>query len=67
MILGKNSTNLGKNSAIFSQLGKFTFKLDFSAIWEHLRLIGTFFSQLGKILVPETGPSFVWRKSPDNI
>ena len=59
-------TILGKNSAIFSKIGKAYFlNLDFSANWECSRSIGNFFSQMGKNLVPETGPSFVKRKSPD--
>ena len=65
MILGKNTTILGKNSAIFSKIGKVNLLIwDFSANWECSRSIENFFSQLGKNLVPETGPSFVWRKSP---
>ena len=60
MILGKNTTILGKNSAIFSKTGKvYLLNLDLSANWECSRSIGNFFSQLGKKLVPETGPSFV--------
>ena len=59
-ILGKNTTIMGKNSAIFSKIGKFyLLNWDFSANWECSRSIGNFFSQLGKNLVPETGPSFV--------
>ena len=57
----------GKNSAIFSKIGKvYLLNWDFSANWEYSRSIGNFFSQLGKNLVPETGPSFVKRKSPGN-
>ena len=37
----------------------------FSANWEFFWSIGNFFSRLGKNLVPETGPSFVKRKSPE--
>ena len=60
MILGKYTTILGKNSAIFSKTGQVNLlDWDFSAIWECSRSIGNFFSQLGKNLVPETGPSFV--------
>ena len=60
MILGKYTTILGKNSAIFSKIGKVNLLIwDFSANWECSRSIGNFFSQLGKNLVPETGPSFV--------
>ena len=67
IILGKNCVNLGKyttilekNSAIFSKIGKVNLlNWDFSATWECSRSIGNFFSQLGKNLVPETGPSFV--------
>ena len=55
----------GKNSAIFSKIGKvYLLNWDFSANWEYSRSTGNFFSQMGKNLVPETGPSFVWRKSP---
>ena len=58
--LGKNMTILGKNSAIFSKIGKvYLLNWDFSANWECSRSIGNFFSQLGKNLVPTTGPSFV--------
>ena len=58
--LGKYTTILGKNSAIFSKIGKVNLSnWDFSATWEWFRSIGNFFSQLGKNLVPETGPSFV--------
>ena len=65
VILGKNMLILGKNSAIFNKIGKVCLlNLDFSAIWECSRSIGNFFSQFGKNLVPETGPSFVYRKSP---
>ena len=35
--------------------------------WEFFRSIGKFFSQLGRNLVPETGPSFIQRKSPGSI
>ena len=60
LILGKTTTILGKNSAIFSKIGKvYLLNWDFSANWECSRSIGNFFSQLGKNLVPETGPSFV--------
>ena len=60
MILGKKYTILGKNSVIFSKFGKvYLSNLDFSANWECFGSIGNFFSQLGKNLVPETGPSFV--------
>ena len=60
MILGKNTTILGKNSAILSNIGKiYLLNWDFSANWECSRSIRNFFSQLGKNLVPETGPSFV--------
>ena len=53
-------TILGKNSAIFSKIGKvYLLNWDFSANWVYSRLIVNFFSQLGKNLVPETGPSFV--------
>ena len=53
-------TILGKNSATVSKIGKvYLLKGDFSANWEYSRLNGNFFSQLGKILGPETGPSFV--------
>ena len=65
MILGKNMLILGKNSAIFNKIGKaYLLNSDFSANWECSRSIGNFFSQLGKNLVTETGPSFVYRKSP---
>ena len=58
----------GENSAILAKLGKFTFNIwHFSANWECFRFIGKFFSQLGKNFVPETRPSFVWRKSPGLI
>ena len=57
---GKKIHNFGKNYAIFSKIGKVDLlNLDFSANWECFRSIGNFFSQLGKNLVPETGPSFV--------
>ena len=60
VILGKNMTIWGKNSAIFSKIGKvYLLNWDFSANWECSRSIGNFFNQLGKKLVPETGPSFV--------
>ena len=60
MILGKNTTILGKNSAILSNIGKiYLLNWDFSANWECSRSIRNFFSQLGKNLVPETGPSFI--------
>ena len=65
MILGKNMTILGKNSAFFNKIGKvYLLNWDFAANWECSTSIGNFFSQLGKNLVPETGPSFVKRKSP---
>ena len=60
MILGKNMTTLGKSGAIFSKVGKvYHLNWDFSDNWECFRSFGNFFSQLGKKLVPETGPSFV--------
>ena len=60
MILGNNMTILGKNSAIFNKIGKVNhLNSYFSANWECSRSIGNFFSQLGKNLAPETGPSFV--------
>ena len=60
MILGKDMTILGKNSAIFSKIEKvYPLNWDFSANCECSRSIGNFFSQLGKNLVPKTGPSFV--------
>ena len=60
MILGKYTTILGKNSASFSKIEKVNLlNWDFSANWKCSRSIGNFFSQLGKKLVPETGPSFV--------
>ena len=60
MILGKHTTILGKNCAIFSKIGKVNLlNWDFSANWDCSRSIWNFFSQLGKNLVPETGPSFV--------
>ena len=60
MKLGKNCVILGKNSAIFIKIGKvYLLNSDFSVNWECSRSIGNFFSQLGKNLVPETGPSFV--------
>ena len=60
VILGKYMTILGKNSASFSKIGKVNLlNWDFSANWECSRSVGNFFSQLGKNLVPETGPSFV--------
>ena len=47
------------------QIATFTVLIGiFSSNWEFFRSIGNFFSRLGKILVPETGPSFVKRKSP---
>ena len=62
-------TILGKNSAFFNKIGKvYLLNWDFSANWECSTSIGNFFSQLGKNLVPETGPSFVSiRKSPGNM
>ena len=60
MILGKYTTILGINSAIFSKIGKvYLLNWGFCANWECFRSIGNFFSQLGKNLVSETGPSFV--------
>ena len=60
VILGKNMTIFGKNSAFFNKIGKvYLLNWDFSANWECSTSIGNFFSQLGKNLVPETGPSFV--------
>ena len=48
-----------------AKLGKFTFKIGiFLLIGNVPGQLGIFFSQLGKNLVPETGPSFVKRKSP---
>ena len=48
---------------LFSNIGKvYLLNLDFSANWECFRSIGNFFSQLGKNLVPETGPSFIYRE-----
>ena len=42
-------TIFGKNSAIFSKIGKVNLlNWDFSANWECSRSIGNFFSQLGK-------------------
>ena len=68
MILGKYTTILGKNSEIFSKIGKVNLlNWDFSANWECSRSIGNVFSQLGKNLVPETGPSLEKRKSPANL
>ena len=53
-------TILGKNSAIFSKIGKvYLLNWDFSANRECSTSIGNFFSRLGKDLVPKTGPSFV--------
>ena len=53
-------TIFGKNSAFFNKIGKvYLLNWDFSANWECSTSIGNFFSQLGKNLVPETGPSFV--------
>ena len=49
MILGKNRTILGKNSGIFSNIGKvYLLSLDFSANWECSRSIGNFFQPIGK-------------------
>ena len=65
LTLGKNTMILGKNSAIFSKTGKvYLLNWDFSANWKCFRSIGNFSSQMGKNLVPETGPSFVERKCP---
>ena len=51
--------------AIFSQSEKvYLLHLDFSGNWDSFRLIGIFFNQLGKKLVPETGPSFAIEKRP---
>ena len=57
---GEKFNNLGKkNSAIFNKIGKvYLINSDFSANWECSMSTGNFFSQLGKNLVPETGPSF---------
>ena len=53
MILGKNMTILGKNSAIFSKIGKvYLLNWDFSANCEWSGSFGNFFSQLGKNLIP---------------
>ena len=58
MILGKNTTILGKNSVIFSKIGKvYLLNWDFSANWECSRSIGNIFSQLGKI----------WYRKPDPV
>ena len=60
MIWGKKYDYFGKNSAILNNIGKiYLLNWDFSANWECSRSIGNFFSQLGKHLIPETGPSFV--------
>ena len=60
VILGKKYNNFGKNCAIFSKIGKvYLLYWDFSAYCECSRSTGNFFSQLGKNIVPETGPSFV--------
>ena len=60
MILGKSMTLLGKKKCLFSKIRKvYLLNWDFSANLECSRSIGNFFSQLGKNLVPESGPSFV--------
>ena len=56
------SLNWEINCVISSQIGKvYLLNSNFSAIWESFRLIGNFFSQLGKSLVPQIRPSFVKR------
>ena len=58
VILERNTTILGKNSAIFSKIGKvYLLNWDFSANWECSRSIGYIFSQLGKI----------WYRKPDPV
>ena len=60
MILGKSTTILEKKVQFLAKLGKVNLlNWDFSANWECSKSIGNFFSQLGKKLVPQTGPSFV--------
>ena len=66
MILGKNMTILGKNSAIFSKIGKVYFlNWDFSANWECSRSIGNFFNQLGKKF--RIGRNDQGRNDPDSF
>ena len=65
MILGKYTTILGKNSAIFSKIGKVNLlNWDFSANWECSRSIGNFFSQLGKKWYRKPDPVLYREKSP---
>ena len=53
-------TILEKKVPFFSKNRKvYLLNWDFSANLECSRSIGNFFSQLGKDLIPETGPSFV--------
>ena len=62
---GKKKRRFWEKIVVFNKIGKVNLlDLDFSANRECSRSIGNFFSQLGKNLVPETGPSFVERKSP---
>ena len=58
MIFGKYTTILGKNSAIFSKIGKVNLlNLDFSANWECSRSIGNFSANWEKI----------WYRKPDPV
>ena len=53
---------------LFSQIGKvYLLNLDFSADWKCFNIIGIFFSQYGKKLVPETRPQLcIEKKNPDS-
>ena len=61
-VWGKNSTILRKKRLFFFSNWENLPFLDFSANWECFRSTGNFFIQLGKNLVPETGPRFILRK-----
>ena len=58
MILGKNATIWGKNSAIFSKIGKFSFQ-----IWIFL-LIGNVSGQLG---ILSANWEKIWYRKPDPV
>ena len=67
LIWGKNMTILEKkNSAVLSNIEKINLlNWDFSANLECSRSTGNFSANWENNLVPETAPSFVYRKSPD--
>ena len=65
MILGKNTTILGKNCAIFSKIGKvYLLNWDFSANWECSRSIGNFFQPIGKKFGTGNRTQFCIEKKP---